>query len=69
LVLGLIKKVHVREGFLREDGLTLDPAKLRPVARLGGVTYARMVEGFDVARVSWKATKGVYEGIENGRSG
>jgi hypothetical protein len=64
LVLGLIKRVHVRESFLREDGLTLDPAKLRPVARLGGVSYARMVEGFDLPRVSWKATKGVYEGIE-----
>lgn len=65
LVLGLIKRVHVREACLREDGLTLDPARLRPVARLGSVSYARTVEGFDLPRVSWKATKGVYEEIEN----
>lgn len=64
VVLGLIRRVHVRESFLREDGLTLDPSKLRPVARLGSVTYARVVEGFDLPRVSWKATKGVYEEIE-----
>lgn len=67
LVLGLIKRVHVRESFLREDGLTLDPAKLRPVARLGGVTFARVVEGFDLPRVSWKATKGVYEEMDRTR--
>ncbi|KAF9451932.1 hypothetical protein P691DRAFT_806024 [Macrolepiota fuliginosa MF-IS2] len=65
LVLGLIKRVHVRESFLSEDGSTLDPTKLRPVARLGGVTYARVVEGFDLPRVSWKATKGVYEEIDS----
>ncbi|KXN85375.1 hypothetical protein AN958_11475 [Leucoagaricus sp. SymC.cos] len=67
LVLGLIKRVHVREAFLGKDGLTLDPAELRPVARLGGVSYARMLEGFDLPKPSWKATKGVYEEIENGR--
>lgn len=60
VVLGLIKKIHVRESCLREDGLTVDPGKLRPVARLGGGGYARVTDGFDLARVSWKEVKDFY---------
>ncbi|KAL5524165.1 hypothetical protein ACEPAG_8338 [Sanghuangporus baumii] len=37
---------------------TVDPAALRPVARLGGTTYARIGEGFDLPRPSWKAEGG-----------
>lgn len=57
LVFGLIKSIHVREAVLSEDKKTADPAKLRPVARLGGNTFVRLGEGFDVARPSWKALK------------
>jgi hypothetical protein len=63
VVLGLIKKMHVRESFLRADGLTVDVSKLRPVARLGGKGYARVVEGFELGRESWKEVKGAYEEI------
>jgi hypothetical protein len=62
-VLGLIKKIHIGESFLREDGLTVDAGKLRPVARLGGGSYARVVEGFELPRLSWKEVKGAYEEI------
>lgn len=64
LVVGLIKRVHVREACLREDGLALDPAKLRPIARLGGLSYARLAEGFDLPRPSWKTAQGPYELIQ-----
>ena len=57
LVLGLIKQVHVRNAVLTEDGSAVDPAKLRAVARLGGSTYARVLEGFDLDRPSWKVYK------------
>ncbi|KAF9481547.1 hypothetical protein BDN70DRAFT_830877 [Pholiota conissans] len=60
VILGLIKRIHVRETFLNDDGVTIDPAKLRPIARLGGTTYARVLEGFDLPRVSWKAIKDKY---------
>ncbi|KAF9529395.1 hypothetical protein CPB83DRAFT_852592 [Crepidotus variabilis] len=60
LVLGLIKKVHVREGALAEDGLSIDAAKLRPIARLGGKGYSRLTEGFELPRVSWKESKEEY---------
>lgn len=60
VVLGLIKQIHVRESVLSEDGLTVDPGKLRPIARLGGPTYARLMEGFDLPRMSWKAIRDRY---------
>ncbi|ESK97135.1 flavoprotein oxygenase [Moniliophthora roreri MCA 2997] len=57
LVLGLIKQAHVRESILLEDGLQVDPALLRPVARLGDISYSRLTEGFDVPRMSWKTVR------------
>ncbi|KAF5393494.1 hypothetical protein D9757_000654 [Collybiopsis confluens] len=54
LVLGLIKQVHVRESALSENGIEVNPAELRPVARLGGLTYARLTDGFNLPRLSWK---------------
>ncbi|KAK1232337.1 hypothetical protein PQX77_004542 [Marasmius sp. AFHP31] len=57
LVLGLIKQVHVRESVLSPDGLQIDPALLRPVARLGGTAYSRLTDGFELPRVSWKASR------------
>ncbi|KAF9566694.1 hypothetical protein CPC08DRAFT_703661 [Agrocybe pediades] len=68
VVLGLIKQVHVSESVLDEDGLTVDPAKLRAIARLGGVTYARVLEGFDLPRMFWKAIRDQYPQLpRNGR--
>jgi flavin reductase (DIM6/NTAB) family NADH-FMN oxidoreductase RutF len=55
VILGLIRKVHVRESVLSEDKKTVDPSKLHCVSRLGGTTYARLLEGFDVPRVTWKS--------------
>ncbi|OJA14433.1 hypothetical protein AZE42_06430 [Rhizopogon vesiculosus] len=56
LVLGLIKRAHVRESVLTESG-TVDPAKLRAVSRLGGSMYARIGEGFELPRPNWKAIR------------
>ena len=64
LVLGHIKSVHVRNAVLSDDG-TVDPAKLRAVSRLGGSTYARVGEGFDLSRPSWKKTQDAYETLVN----
>jgi flavin reductase (DIM6/NTAB) family NADH-FMN oxidoreductase RutF len=63
LVLGLIKRVHIREDVLSEDGTTVDPSKLRPIGRLGGVTYSRLLEGFDISLVSWEGIRKDYERI------
>ncbi|EIN11791.1 flavo protein oxygenase [Punctularia strigosozonata HHB-11173 SS5] len=59
LVLGHIKTVHARNAVLNDDG-TIDPVKFRAVSRLGGTTYARIGEGFDLPRPSWKKNLDTY---------
>lgn len=51
-VLALIEGVRfwVREDAINEDRNLIDPAVLKPVARLGGITYARVVDGFEIPR-------------------
>lgn len=43
-------KFWVREDAIDETKSLIDPAVLRPVARLGGITYARVVDGFEIPR-------------------
>ncbi|KAJ7251510.1 hypothetical protein B0H12DRAFT_1051924 [Mycena haematopus] len=66
LVLGLIKQAHVHESVLDAEGAAVDPAKLRAIARLGGTTYARMLEGFDIPRTSWKEARPAYNELAKG---
>ncbi|PFH51553.1 hypothetical protein AMATHDRAFT_142276 [Amanita thiersii Skay4041] len=65
-VLGEIKRVHARRSVMHEDGISLDAGKLRPISRLGGNTFGRLTEGFELPRVSWKAVKDKYELLERG---
>ncbi|KAF8558049.1 hypothetical protein OG21DRAFT_1406083 [Imleria badia] len=65
MMLGLIKRIHVRRSVLGEDG-TIDPARLRAVSRIGGSTYARIGQGFDLRRPNWS---GVKEGYRMRRRG
>lgn len=44
----------VREDVLNEEGSIIDPAKLKPVSRLGGITYGRTTEGFELPRPDWE---------------
>lgn len=51
-VLALIEGVRfwVREDAINDDRSLIDPAVLKPIARLGGITYARVVDGFEIPR-------------------
>ncbi|KAG8956289.1 hypothetical protein FRC04_004369 [Tulasnella sp. 424] len=75
LVLGLVKLIHVRNDVLNHPGdhpnatagsaprdWTVDPAKLRAVSRMGGITYGRIGEGFEVPRPVWAEVKDNYDG-------
>lgn len=68
LVLGLIKRAHIRNSVIEPntgDGVTLvDAAKLRAVSRLGGITFARVGEGFGIPRPSWRAVEGEVRELE-----
>jgi flavin reductase (DIM6/NTAB) family NADH-FMN oxidoreductase RutF len=40
----------VREDAINEERSLIDPAVLKPVSRLGGITYGRVLEGFELLR-------------------
>jgi hypothetical protein len=56
-VLGLIKAIHIRSAVLAPGGEVVDAAKLRPIARLGGISYSRLGDVFEIARPPWKHAK------------
>lgn len=62
-VLAVIEGVNfwVREDAIGDTKSLIDPAVLRPIARLGGITYARVVDGFEIPRPVTK------EEVEKGR--
>lgn len=47
----------VREDALSEDQATIDPAVLRPVARLGGMMYGRVTQAFEIPRPRYAECK------------
>ncbi|CUS13341.1 unnamed protein product [Tuber aestivum] len=45
---------HVREDALNEEGNIIDPAVLKPVSRLGGISYSRTTSGFELPRPEFR---------------
>ncbi|KAK5021897.1 hypothetical protein LTS07_010638 [Exophiala sideris] len=58
-VLAIIEGVHfwAREDAINEDRSLIAPEILRPIARLGGITYARVTQGFEIPRPVLKQEK------------
>ncbi|KAG6834278.1 hypothetical protein H0H93_010723 [Arthromyces matolae] len=65
LVLGLIKCIHVRKDVLDERG-NVDPAKFKPVGRMGGTMYSTVNEGYHIPRPNWKADEAAIREVTNG---
>ena len=59
----------VREDAVNEERSLVDPGVLRPVSRLGGITYGRLVEGFELVRPEWEVEgrEGRLEGLVVGK--
>jgi flavin reductase (DIM6/NTAB) family NADH-FMN oxidoreductase RutF len=57
-VLAIIEgtRFWVREDAINEDRNLIDPAVLKPVSRLGGITYGRTTEGFEIPRPDYEET-------------
>lgn len=55
-VLAIIEGVRfwVREDAINDERNLIDPAILRPMSRLGGITYARTTEGMELPRPEFK---------------
>lgn len=51
-VLAIIEgtRFWVREDAINEDRNIIDPGILRPMSRLGGITYGRLTEGLELPR-------------------
>ena len=58
-VLAIIEgtRFWVREDAINEARNIIDPGVLRPVARLGGITYGRLTEGFELPRPDFEEMK------------
>ncbi|KAI5357686.1 Putative flavin reductase like domain, FMN-binding split barrel [Septoria linicola] len=58
-VLAVIEGVRfwAREDAINKEKNILDPNVLRPIARLGGITYARVLEGIEIPRPDWEEMK------------
>ncbi|KAH9916922.1 uncharacterized protein B0H18DRAFT_48949 [Fomitopsis serialis] len=52
MILGHVKYIHVRNDVLNERG-NVDPAKFKPVGRMGDISYSRVGDGFRIARPVW----------------
>ncbi|KAI9820511.1 MAG: hypothetical protein M1832_003702 [Thelocarpon impressellum] len=54
-VLAIIEgtRFWVREDAINEDKNQIDPAVLKPMSRLGGITYGRTTEGIEIPRPEW----------------
>ncbi|BEI94564.1 uncharacterized protein CcaverHIS019_0701360 [Cutaneotrichosporon cavernicola] len=62
MVLGRVKRIHAKEFiFDPKDKYRVLPEALMPVARLGGLTFARVVQGYDLARPRWEEVKDTDE--------
>ncbi|KAJ7597594.1 hypothetical protein C8J56DRAFT_323684 [Mycena floridula] len=69
LILGLIKRVHVRKSVLSDDGIQVDAAKLKPIARMGSTIYASISTFADLPRVSWKTAEKEYNSLKKRNEG
>lgn len=61
---------HIREDAWVEgrEGQLIDPIKLKPISRLGGITYARSTTGFELPRPDYgeEIEKDEIKGLLNG---
>ena len=60
LIIGHVKFAHVRKDVMLPDG-TIDPALLKPVARLGDITYGRLGDGYRLPRPFYDKVKPALE--------
>jgi len=56
LVVGRVRRFHVREDLFGPTG-AIDPARLLPIGRLGGITYGRVTDSFEAPRYVWDDVK------------
>ncbi|KAL1839733.1 hypothetical protein VTJ49DRAFT_1199 [Mycothermus thermophilus] len=53
-----------REDAVNEERTMIDPKVLRPISRLGGITYGRVTEGLELPRPDFEKDVGGAEGMD-----
>ncbi|KAF9872964.1 hypothetical protein CkaCkLH20_09474 [Colletotrichum karsti] len=71
---GVVATIEGRNFWVREDAVNeqrniIDPAVLRPISRLGGITYGRVTEVLEIPRADWEKNIGGEEGYEKIKNG
>lgn len=63
-------KFWVREDVVDEDLKYIDPAKSRPIGRCQGITYARVMEAFQIPWPIWEDVReeAEREGLVRGKA-
>lgn len=54
VMLGRVRMFHIEEDIIDPETLLIDTTRLRPVARLGGISYATMTGKYELERPTWK---------------
>jgi len=54
--LGQVQLFHIRKDILQEDG-TISLDRLKPISRLGGISYGRTLKGYELVRPQWDIEK------------
>lgn len=55
-MVGKVRRFHIREDLFGPTG-AIDPGRLLPISRLGGISYGRVTEAFEAPRLSWDDVK------------
>lgn len=63
VIIGLVKRIHIRTDVLNEQGDAVDPFKLKPVLRMGSGGYGKWLEGYLLERPTWPERKDEIEGF------
>ncbi|OLN83272.1 Uncharacterized protein CCHL11_03009 [Colletotrichum chlorophyti] len=71
---GVVAFIEGRNFWVREDAINeqknlVDPEVLRPISRLGGITYGRVTEVLEIPRADWEANIGGEDGFEKLKKG
>ncbi|GAA5962983.1 hypothetical protein JCM3765_006738 [Sporobolomyces pararoseus] len=53
VVLGKVLYFHINEQIIDKESFLIDTKELRPVSRLGGITYGRTTEAYELPRPVW----------------
>ena len=61
MIIGLVKRIHIRTDVLNKKGDAIDPFKLKPVLRFGSGGYGIFGDGFLLPRHTWNAKKDEVE--------